>query len=84
VNSNRLGRFYETIAVNIKAIADYKTGKTKAAQAIKGAVMRETKGVAKADAEERKIIRQNQQERDKPSPSVMNGGELGAAPRTDC
>jgi aspartyl-tRNA(Asn)/glutamyl-tRNA(Gln) amidotransferase subunit B len=34
------------IAGNAKAVADYKKGKTKAADAIKGAVMRETKGQA--------------------------------------
>src|SRR5262249_52160689 len=35
------------IAANPKAVADYKKGKLKAADAIKGAVMRETKGLAK-------------------------------------
>ena len=34
------------IAGNPKAVADFKKGKTKAADAIKGAVMRETKGLA--------------------------------------
>jgi aspartyl-tRNA(Asn)/glutamyl-tRNA(Gln) amidotransferase subunit B len=37
------------IANNPKAVADFKKGKTKAADAIKGAVMRETKGMAKTD-----------------------------------
>jgi aspartyl-tRNA(Asn)/glutamyl-tRNA(Gln) amidotransferase subunit B len=37
------------IAANPKAVADYKKGKTKAADAIKGAVMRETKGMAKTE-----------------------------------
>ncbi len=37
------------IAGNPKAVADFKKGKTAAAQAIFGAVMRETKGTAKAD-----------------------------------
>jgi len=37
------------IAANPKAVADYKKGKTKAADAIKGAVMRETKGLAKTE-----------------------------------
>jgi aspartyl-tRNA(Asn)/glutamyl-tRNA(Gln) amidotransferase subunit B len=37
------------IAANPKAVADYKKGKVKAADAIKGAVMRETKGMAKTD-----------------------------------
>ena len=39
----------KAIAANPKAVADFKKGKTKAADAIKGAVMRETKGMAKAD-----------------------------------
>ena len=37
------------IAANPKAVADFKKGKTKAADAIKGAVMRETKGMAKME-----------------------------------
>ena len=37
------------IAANPKAVADFKKGKTKAADAIKGAVMRETKGMAQTD-----------------------------------
>jgi aspartyl-tRNA(Asn)/glutamyl-tRNA(Gln) amidotransferase subunit B len=37
------------IAANPKAVADYKKGKTKAADAIKGAVMRETRGMAKTE-----------------------------------
>ncbi|HEV3260511.1 MAG TPA: Asp-tRNA(Asn)/Glu-tRNA(Gln) amidotransferase subunit GatB [Gemmataceae bacterium] len=37
------------IAANPKAVADYKKGKTKAADAIKGAVMRETRGTAKME-----------------------------------
>jgi aspartyl-tRNA(Asn)/glutamyl-tRNA(Gln) amidotransferase subunit B len=37
------------IAGNPKAVADFKKGKTAAAQAIKGAVMKETKGAAKPD-----------------------------------
>jgi aspartyl-tRNA(Asn)/glutamyl-tRNA(Gln) amidotransferase subunit B len=36
------------LAANQKAVADYKRGKLKAADAIKGAVMRETKGMANA------------------------------------
>ena len=36
-------------AANPKAVADFKKGKTKAADAIKGAVMRETKGMAKTE-----------------------------------
>jgi aspartyl-tRNA(Asn)/glutamyl-tRNA(Gln) amidotransferase subunit B len=39
----------KAIAANPKAVADYKKGKTRAADAIKGAVMRETKGLAKAE-----------------------------------
>jgi aspartyl-tRNA(Asn)/glutamyl-tRNA(Gln) amidotransferase subunit B len=37
------------IAANAKAVADFKNGKLKAADAIKGAVMRETKGQAKTE-----------------------------------
>jgi aspartyl-tRNA(Asn)/glutamyl-tRNA(Gln) amidotransferase subunit B len=37
------------IAANPKAVADFKKGKAAAAQAIKGAVMKETKGTAKPD-----------------------------------
>jgi aspartyl-tRNA(Asn)/glutamyl-tRNA(Gln) amidotransferase subunit B len=39
----------KAIAANPKAVADYKKGKTKAADAIKGAVMRETKGMARTE-----------------------------------
>jgi aspartyl-tRNA(Asn)/glutamyl-tRNA(Gln) amidotransferase subunit B len=48
------------IAANPKAVADFKAGKTKAAQAIKGAVMRETKGAAKADVVDRLILEEIQ------------------------
>jgi aspartyl-tRNA(Asn)/glutamyl-tRNA(Gln) amidotransferase subunit B len=37
------------IAANPKAVADFKKGKVKAADAIKGAIMRETKGMAKTE-----------------------------------
>src|SRR5262249_977213 len=37
------------VAANPKAVADFKKGKAAAAQAIKGAVMRETKGAARPD-----------------------------------
>lgn len=37
------------IAAHPKAVADFKKGKTKAADAIKGAIMRETKGLAKTE-----------------------------------
>jgi aspartyl-tRNA(Asn)/glutamyl-tRNA(Gln) amidotransferase subunit B len=39
----------KAIAANPKAVADFKKGKAAAAQAIKGAVMRETKGTAPPD-----------------------------------
>jgi aspartyl-tRNA(Asn)/glutamyl-tRNA(Gln) amidotransferase subunit B len=39
----------KAIAANAKAVADYKKGKLKAADSIKGAVMRETRGQAKTD-----------------------------------
>jgi aspartyl-tRNA(Asn)/glutamyl-tRNA(Gln) amidotransferase subunit B len=44
------------IAANPKAVADFKAGKTKAAQAIKGAVMRETKGAARPEVVEQLIL----------------------------
>ncbi len=44
------------IAANAKAVADFKAGKTKAAQAIKGAVMRETKGTARPEVVEQLIL----------------------------
>ncbi len=46
----------KAIASNAKAVADFKAGKTKAAQAIKGAVMRETKGTARPEVVEQLIV----------------------------
>jgi aspartyl-tRNA(Asn)/glutamyl-tRNA(Gln) amidotransferase subunit B len=46
------------IAANAKAVADYKKGKTKAADAIKGAVMRETRGLAKTEAVQRLLLQE--------------------------
>jgi aspartyl-tRNA(Asn)/glutamyl-tRNA(Gln) amidotransferase subunit B len=46
------------IAANAKAVADYKKGKTKAADAIKGAVMRETKGMAKTEVVQRLLLQE--------------------------
>lgn len=48
------------IAANPKAVADFKNGKTKAADAIKGAIMRETKGSAKADVVQRLLFEELQ------------------------
>lgn len=48
------------LASNAKAVADFKAGKTKAAQAIKGAVMRETKGTARAEVVEQLILEEIQ------------------------
>ncbi|HEV3204927.1 MAG TPA: Asp-tRNA(Asn)/Glu-tRNA(Gln) amidotransferase subunit GatB [Gemmataceae bacterium] len=48
------------IAANPKAVADFKNGKTKAADAIKGAVMRETKGMAKTELVQQILIRELQ------------------------
>lgn len=45
------------IAANPKAVADFKKGKTAAANSIKGAVMRETKGSVRADLVEQ-VLRQ--------------------------
>jgi aspartyl-tRNA(Asn)/glutamyl-tRNA(Gln) amidotransferase subunit B len=44
------------IAANAKAVADYKKGKVKAADAIKGAVMRETKGSARMEVVQRLLL----------------------------
>jgi aspartyl-tRNA(Asn)/glutamyl-tRNA(Gln) amidotransferase subunit B len=41
------------MAANAKAVADYRAGKKAAANAIKGAVMRETKGSVRADVVDR-------------------------------
>ena len=46
------------IAANPKAVLDYKKGKTKAADAIKGAVMRETKGMAKTEIVQRVVMQE--------------------------
>jgi aspartyl-tRNA(Asn)/glutamyl-tRNA(Gln) amidotransferase subunit B len=48
------------LAANPKAVADFKAGKTKAAQAIKGAVMRETKGTARPEVVEQLIVEEIQ------------------------
>ncbi|MHB1424922.1 MAG: Asp-tRNA(Asn)/Glu-tRNA(Gln) amidotransferase subunit GatB [Gemmataceae bacterium] len=48
------------LAANAKAVADFKAGKTKAAQAIKGAVMRETKGTARPEVVEQLILEEIQ------------------------
>jgi aspartyl-tRNA(Asn)/glutamyl-tRNA(Gln) amidotransferase subunit B len=44
------------IAANAKAVADFKKGKTKAADAIKGAVMRETRGMAQVEVVQRILL----------------------------
>jgi aspartyl-tRNA(Asn)/glutamyl-tRNA(Gln) amidotransferase subunit B len=44
------------IAANAKAVADFKKGKVKAADAIKGAVMRETKGLANTEVVQRIVM----------------------------
>jgi aspartyl-tRNA(Asn)/glutamyl-tRNA(Gln) amidotransferase subunit B len=46
------------IAANPKAVADYRKGKTKAADAIKGAVMRETKGMARTEAVQELLLQE--------------------------
>jgi aspartyl-tRNA(Asn)/glutamyl-tRNA(Gln) amidotransferase subunit B len=48
------------IATNPKAVADYKKGKVKAADAIKGAVMRETKGMAKTELVQQLLMQELQ------------------------
>jgi aspartyl-tRNA(Asn)/glutamyl-tRNA(Gln) amidotransferase subunit B len=44
------------VAANPKAVADYRKGKTKAADAIKGAVMRETKGMARMELVQQLVL----------------------------
>jgi aspartyl-tRNA(Asn)/glutamyl-tRNA(Gln) amidotransferase subunit B len=48
------------VAANPKAVADFKKGKKQAANAIKGAVMRETKGTARPDLVEQLILEELQ------------------------
>jgi aspartyl-tRNA(Asn)/glutamyl-tRNA(Gln) amidotransferase subunit B len=48
------------IADNPKAVADFRKGKTKAADAIKGAVMRETKGMAKTEIVQQLLLEELQ------------------------
>ncbi len=48
------------LAANQKAVADYKKGRKQAANAIKGAVMRETKGTARPDLVEQLILEELQ------------------------
>jgi aspartyl-tRNA(Asn)/glutamyl-tRNA(Gln) amidotransferase subunit B len=48
------------IVANPKAVADFKKGKTKAADAIKGAVMRETKGMAKTEVVQQLLLQELQ------------------------
>jgi aspartyl-tRNA(Asn)/glutamyl-tRNA(Gln) amidotransferase subunit B len=63
VDAGALGEIVRrAIAANAKAVADYKAGKTKAAQAIKGAVMRETKGAARPEVVEQLILEEIQKE----------------------
>ncbi|MCI0680483.1 MAG: Asp-tRNA(Asn)/Glu-tRNA(Gln) amidotransferase subunit GatB [Gemmataceae bacterium] len=50
------------ITANPKAVADFKKGKVKAADAIKGAVMRETKGAAKMDQVQQLLLKELQQQ----------------------
>jgi aspartyl-tRNA(Asn)/glutamyl-tRNA(Gln) amidotransferase subunit B len=50
------------IAANPKAVADFKKGKAKAADAIKGAVMRETKGLAKMETVQQLVMAELQKQ----------------------
>jgi aspartyl-tRNA(Asn)/glutamyl-tRNA(Gln) amidotransferase subunit B len=45
------------ISSNAKSVADYRSGKEKALKALVGAVMRESKGRADAQAAEKEILR---------------------------
>jgi aspartyl-tRNA(Asn)/glutamyl-tRNA(Gln) amidotransferase subunit B len=57
------------IAANPKAVADFKKGKTKAADAIKGAVMRETKGMARTELVQEILLEELQKEHAEPEAS---------------
>jgi aspartyl-tRNA(Asn)/glutamyl-tRNA(Gln) amidotransferase subunit B len=48
----------KAIAANPKAVADFKKGKLKAADAIKGFVMRETKGMAKTEVVQQLVMQE--------------------------
>ena len=48
------------IAANPKAVADFKKGKVKAADAIKGFIMRETKGMAKTEVVQKLLMQELQ------------------------
>jgi aspartyl-tRNA(Asn)/glutamyl-tRNA(Gln) amidotransferase subunit B len=50
----------QAIAASPRAVADFKGGKTKAADAIKGRVMKETKGLAKADVVQKILMEELQ------------------------
>jgi aspartyl-tRNA(Asn)/glutamyl-tRNA(Gln) amidotransferase subunit B len=50
----------QAIAANPKAVADFKSGKARAADAIKGRVMKETKGQARADLLQQILIEEMQ------------------------
>lgn len=50
------------MAANPKAITDYRNGKTKALDAIKGAVMRETKGMANIEVVQELLLKEVQQQ----------------------
>ncbi len=54
--SQLLDLIRKAIAANPKAVADFKKGKVKAADAIKGFVMRETKGMAKTEVVQRILL----------------------------
>ena len=50
----------QAIAANPKAVADFKNGKIKAADAIKGRVMKETNGMAKTDVVQQILLEELQ------------------------
>ena len=58
---NKSAFIRKAIAANPKAVADFKKGKTKAADAIKGAVMRETKGLAKTELVQHLLLQELEQ-----------------------
>ncbi len=48
----------QAIAANPKAVADFKKGKVKAADALKGFVMRATKGMAKTEVVQELVMQE--------------------------
>jgi aspartyl-tRNA(Asn)/glutamyl-tRNA(Gln) amidotransferase subunit B len=52
----------QALAANAKAVEDYRKGKVKAIDAVKGAIMRQTKGMAKIEVVQQLLLEELQQE----------------------